>query len=73
MSNDFDFDLPPDQWNVLKEIRSPVTRDGMTKTHVVEDLIRLGLVAINDGLPVMTPLGRTVLVRGSCRLLDLAS
>jgi hypothetical protein len=73
MSSDIDLDLSPDQWEMLKATRCPVSRDRFPKTHAVEDLVKLGLVAIRDGVPVMTPSGRKVLVRGSCRLLDLAA
>jgi hypothetical protein len=73
MSNDFDFDLSSDQWEALKALRNPVGRERLLKGYVVEGLVRLGLVSIKDGLPSMTPTGRRMLVRGSCRLLDLAA
>jgi hypothetical protein len=72
MNDDLDFDLSPDQWDALKALRNPASRDRL-KTYMIEHLVKLGLVAINDGVPAMTPAGRKVLVRGSCRLLDLAS
>jgi hypothetical protein len=73
MSSDFDFDLSSDQWEALKALRNPVARELLLKGYVVEGLVRLGLVSIRDGLPSMTQTGRKVLVRGSCRLLDLAA
>jgi len=73
MSNDFDFDLSSDQWEALRALRNPVARDRLLKGDVVEGLVGLGLVSIRDGLPIMTSTGRKVLVRGSCRLLDLAA
>jgi hypothetical protein len=73
MSNDFDFDLSSDQWEALRALRNPVARDRLLKGYVVEGLVGLGLVSIRDGLPIMTSTGRKVLVRGSCRLLDLAA
>lgn len=72
MSNDVDFDLSPDQWEALRTLRSPVS-NGLSKAYLVEGLVRLGLVVVNDGVPTMTPTGRKVLVRGSCRLLDLVA
>ena len=40
----------------------------------IESLIALGLVAMNGDVPVITPNGRKVLVRGSSwLLLDLAA
>lgn len=73
MSNDVDFDLSSDQWEALRALRNPVPNGRLTKAYVVEGLVKLGLVVVSDGVPVMTPNGRKVLVRGSCRLLDLAA
>jgi hypothetical protein len=73
MSNDFDFDLSPDQWEALKALRKPVSNGRPSKAYVVESLVELGLVVVDDGVPAMTPAGRKALVRGSCRLLDLAA
>jgi hypothetical protein len=73
MSNDVDFDLSPDQWEVLKALRKPVSNGRLAKAYVVEGLVKLGLVVVNDDVPAMTPAGRKALVRGSCRLLDLAA
>ena len=73
MSNDVEFDLAPDQWEALRGLRNPVSNGRLSKAYVVEGLVKLGLVVVNDGVPAMTPAGRTALVRGSCRLLDLAA
>ncbi|MDI3565807.1 hypothetical protein [Bradyrhizobium sp. Arg816] len=73
MINDIDFDLSPDQWEALKALRNPVPNGRLSKAYLVEGLVKLGLVVINDGVPSMTPTGRKVLVRGSCRLLDLVA
>jgi len=73
MNDDFDFDLSPDQWEALKALRNPVSNGRPTKAYLVEGLVKLGLVVVNDGVPAMTPTGRKVLVRGSCRLLDLVA
>ncbi|MGY3408106.1 hypothetical protein ACVWZV_004219 [Bradyrhizobium sp. GM5.1] len=45
----------------------------LSKAYLIESLVKFGLVVVCDGVPVMTPNGRKVLVRGSCRLLDLAA
>lgn len=71
MSKDVDFDLSPDQWEALRTLRNPSCRP--SKAPLIENLIKLGLVVVNDGVPAMTPTGRKVLVRGSCRLLDLVA
>ncbi len=73
MSNDVDFDLSPDQWEALRALRNPVSNGRLSKAYVVKSLVELGLVVVDDGVPAMTPLGRKALVRGSCRLLDLAA
>ncbi|MCS3763375.1 hypothetical protein [Bradyrhizobium centrosematis] len=73
MSDDFDFELAPDQWEALRTLRNPLSNRRLSKSYLVEGLVELGLVAINDGVPAITPAGRKVLVRGSCRLLDLVA
>lgn len=73
MSNDVDFDLSPDQWEALRALRNPVPNGRLSKAYLLEGLVKLGLVVVNDGTPAMTPAGRKALVRGSCRLLDLAA
>lgn len=73
MNDDFDFDLSPEQWEALRTLRNPVSNGRLSKTYLIDGLAKLGLVVVNDGVPAMTPAGRKVLVRGSCRLLDLVA
>jgi hypothetical protein len=73
MSNDVDFDLTPDQWEALRTLRNPVSNGRLAKAYLLDGLVKLGLVVVSDGVPAMTPIGRKVLVRGSCRLLDLVA
>jgi len=74
MNDEFDYDLTPDQWEALKNLRNTASRPPCMNRFTVEGLIRLGLVAISGNVPVITSKGRTVLVRGSsCLLLDLAA
>ncbi len=73
MNDDVDFDLSPDQWAALRTLRNPISNEGLSKAYLLESLVKLGLVVINDGVPAMTASGRKVLVRGSCRLLDLVA
>ncbi|RQH10448.1 hypothetical protein [Bradyrhizobium sp. RP6] len=72
MNDDFELDLSPDQWAALRSLRNPRS-NGRLKADLLESLVALGLVVINDGVPTMTQTGRKVLVRGSCRLLDLVA
>lgn len=73
MSNDVDFELSPDQWEALRTLRNPAPNFRLSKAYLIESLVKLGLVVVTNGLPEMTPTGRRVLVRGSCRLLDLVA
>ncbi len=73
MNIESDPDLSPDQWDVLKALRAPVANGRLAKSYVVESLIARGLVVVRDGSPTITAAGRKVLVRGSCRLLDLVA
>jgi len=74
MSAEFDYELTPDQWDVLRALRRPAPRSRRLNGFVVDGLIALQLAAMIDDTPVMTPRGREVLVRGSSRLLlDLAA
>jgi ribosomal protein S19E (S16A) len=68
-----DYDLTLDQWEALKALRSPAAKRRALNRFVVEQLIALGLATeIGDG-PVITPQGRSVLLRGSPRLWDVAA
>jgi ribosomal protein S19E (S16A) len=74
MNDEFDFELTSDQWETLKALRSPATSIPRMTRFAVEGLVALGLVAIRNDSPVITPQGRKVLVRGSSRLLqDIAA
>ena len=73
MNMELDYDLTPDQWEALKALRAPSLKTRTLNRFVLEDLIALGLAAISDDLPVITPWGRKVLVRGSTRLWDVAA
>jgi ribosomal protein S19E (S16A) len=74
MDDEFDYDLTHDQWEALKALRTPVAIYPKASRLAVEGLIALGLVAVRDSRPVITPQGRKVLIRGSSQLLqDLAA
>jgi len=73
MDAEFDCELSPDQWEMLKALRSPSPDRRATSRLVLAELMALGLAAFKDERPVITAKGRTVLVRGSEKLLDLAA
>ena len=66
-----DYDLTPDQWEALKALRAPARL--ASGRFALEQLVALELAAMDDGQPVITSMGRKVLVRGSSRLLDLVA
>jgi len=68
-----DFDLTPDQWETLKAVRGANLAGKGLNRFVLEQLVALNLAELRDGKPALTPMGRTVLVRGSSRLLDLVA
>jgi hypothetical protein len=73
MNDEYDYELTPDQWETLKSLRNAVSPQARLNRFTVDRLIALGLVATNGDVPVITPWGRKVLVRGSSQLLDLAA
>ena len=74
MNDEFEYELTHNQWEALKALRSAATAIPKMNRFAVESLIALGLVAIREDSPALTPQGRKVLIRGSSRLLqDLAA
>ncbi len=73
MNAEFDYDLTPDQWETLKALRLPAAQRRILNRFVIESLVALQLAAITDDCPVITPKGRSVLLRGSPRLWDVAA
>ena len=73
MIAELDYDLTPDQWETLKSLRKTVLERRVLNTSKLEQLVALQLAEMVEGSPVLTSVGRKVLVRGSSRLLDLAA
>jgi hypothetical protein len=73
MNPELDYDLTPDQWETLKALRLPESKRRILNRFVVESLVALQLSAMSDDCPVITPKGRSVLLRGSPRLWDVAA
>jgi ribosomal protein S19E (S16A) len=73
MNAEFDYDLTPDQWETLKAIRLPVANARALNRSIIENLVALGLAEMTVDRPVITRKGRSVLLRGSPRLWDVAA
>jgi len=73
MNAEFDYDLTRDQWEALKAFRQPATERRVVNRLVAESLIALQLAAMTGDGPVITPKGRSVLLRGSPQLWDVAA
>jgi hypothetical protein len=73
MNTKIDHDLTPDQWEALKALRTAPAKRGALNRSVVEQLVGLRLAAETDDGPGITPDGRSVLLRGSPRLWDVAA
>lgn len=73
MNTEFDYDLAPDQWETLKALRLPAAQRRILNRFVVESLVALQLAAMTDNCPIITLKGRSVLLRGSPRLWDVAA
>jgi hypothetical protein len=74
MHAELDYDLTPDQWETLKALRGGAPLRRLPNRLIVNELIALGLARVDDGHSLITAKGRSVLLRGSPRLLlDLAS
>jgi hypothetical protein len=72
MEAELDYNLTQDQWETLKALRGGTPQRRAPNRFVLDQLVTLGL-AFDDGLPLITAKGRSVLLRGSPQLLDLAS
>jgi hypothetical protein len=73
MSAELDYDLKPDQWEALKALRLPAQKRRILNPFVIENLVALQLAMVIENCPVITAKGRSVLLRGSPRLWDLAA
>jgi len=72
MNAEFDYDLSRDQWEALKALRLP-TAERRIRDRLTASLIALELAAMTGDGSVITPKGRSVLLRGSPQLWDLAA
>ena len=73
MNAEIDYDLTLDQWEALKALRTPAAKRRVVNRFVVGQLMALRLAADTGDGPAITPEGRSVLLRGSPRLWDVAA
>ena len=73
MTDDTDHDLSFDQWEALKALRPLGPSAPKVSAYILEQLVASALVTMSQGHPVITPKGRSVVLRGSPRLWDLAA
>ncbi len=74
MDTELDYDFTLDQWETLKALRIPATERRGLRRSMIDQFVALELATISDGAPRITAKGRSVLLRGSPRLLlDLAA
>jgi hypothetical protein len=73
MNAEIDHDLTMDQWETLKALRMPAAKRQVLNRFVVEQLVALRLAAEVGDRTAITPEGRSVLLRGSPRLWDVAA
>jgi hypothetical protein len=73
MNAELDYDLTLDQWEALKVLRLPAAERRILNRLVVASLVALQLAAMTGDGPVITPKGRSVLLRGSPQLWDVAA
>ncbi len=72
MNTEFDYDLTRDQWEALKALRLPAA-ERRIKDRLTASLIVIELAAMTSDGPVITAKGRSVLLRGSPQLWDVAA
>jgi hypothetical protein len=73
MNAETDYELTSDQWQALRALRVPAPKSRALNQFVLKKLVALELAAITEDGPAITPKGRSVLLRGSPRLWDLAA
>jgi hypothetical protein len=73
MQAELDYNLTQDQWETLKALRGGAPQRRAPNRLVLDELVALGLASTDEDLPLITAKGRSVLLRGSPQLLDLAS
>jgi ribosomal protein S19E (S16A) len=73
MSTETEYQLTENQWDTLRMLRPAILPPAKLNRYVLDQLVAMGLVALSDTDPALTPTGRAVVLRGCPRLWDLAA
>jgi ribosomal protein S19E (S16A) len=73
MSTETEYQLTENQWDTLRMLRPAILPPAKLNRYVLDQLVAMGLVALSDTHPALTPMGRAVVLRGCPRLWDLAA
>lgn len=72
MDSDIDLVLDRRQWETLKALGAPDAEQRPVDKQAIEGLVSEKLAEMRDGRPVITPMGRKAVVRGSPSLWDIS-
>ena len=72
MDSDIDLVLDRSQWETLKALGAPDADQRPVDRQAIERLVSEKLAEMRDGRPVITPMGRKAVVRGSPSLWDIS-
>ncbi len=72
MDSDIDLVLDRRQWETLKALGAPDADQRPVDKQAIEGLVSEKLAEMRDGRPVITPMGRKAVVRGSPSLWDIS-
>ncbi len=54
MTEEFDYDLTPSQWETLKALRTPASKLPRMNRYMIDSLIALELATMNGDAPAIT-------------------
>ncbi len=72
MDSEIDLVLDRSQWETLKALGTPDADRRPVDKQAIERLVSEKLAEMQDGRPVITPMGRKAVVRGSPSLWDIS-
>ena len=72
VDSEIDLVLDRSQWETLKVLGAPDADQRLVDELAIERLVAAKLAEMRDGRPIITPMGRTAVVRGSPYLWDMS-